>query len=43
MTLQLRTSKTQIAEDTRALVHHRLYGSVTKWIKYEAFNMLTCL
>ena len=26
---------------TRASIYHRQYGSAAKWIKHEAFNMLS--
>ena len=39
--LQLKTSKTQITTDTRALIHLGLRGSVAEWIKHEASGMLT--
>ena len=39
--LQLRTFKTQITKDTRALVYHGLYGSVAERINHTTFNMLS--
>ena len=41
--LQLKTLKTQIMTNTRALIYCRLYESVAKRIKYEAFSMLITL
>ena len=38
---QLRIFKTQITTNTRALVYHRLYGSVAEQIKHMASNMLS--
>ena len=38
---QLRTCKTQIMTKTRALVCHRLFGSVAERIKHTAFNIPT--
>ena len=38
---QLIIIKTQITTNTRALVYHRLYGSVTERIKHMASNMLS--
>ena len=40
--LQLKTSKTQITTDIKALIFHRLYGSVAKRIKHTASNIFTC-
>ena len=37
----LRTFKTQIMTITRALVYHRLCGSVVERIKHTAFNIST--
>ena len=39
--LQLKTSKTQITTNTRALIYLELHGSVTERIKHEASGMLT--
>ena len=39
--LQLKTSKTQITTNTRALIYLGLHGSVVEWIKDEASDMLT--
>ena len=39
--LQLKTSKTQITTNTRALIYLELHGSVAKQIKHEASGMLT--
>ena len=39
--LQLKTFKTQITTNTRALIYLGLYGSVDKRIKHEASDMLT--
>ena len=39
--LKLKTSKTQITTNVRALIHLGLHGSVTEWIKHEATGMLT--
>ena len=38
--LQLRTFKTQIITNTRALVYLELYGSVAERINHTDFNML---
>ena len=38
--LQLRTFKTQIITNTRALFYHGLYDSVAEGINHMAFNML---
>ena len=37
--LQLKTSKTQFATNTRAIIHLGLHGSVAEWIKHEASGM----
>ena len=39
--LQLKTSKTHIKTNIRALIYLGLHGSVAKWIKHEASGMLT--
>ena len=39
--LQLKSFKTQITTNTRALIYLRLYDSVAKWIKHEASDMVT--
>ena len=39
--LQLKTSKTQVTTNTRALIHFGLRGSVARRIKHEASGMLT--
>ena len=41
MTIQLKTSKTQITTNTRALIYLGLHDSVAEWIKLEAFGMVT--
>ena len=40
--LQLRTFRTQITTNARALVLHRLHGYVAKRISHTAFN-ISCL
>ena len=40
-TLQLKTSKTQITTNTKALMYLELHGSVAERIKHEASGMLT--
>ena len=39
--LPLKTFKTLITTNTRALIYLGLHGSVAKWIKHEASGMLT--
>ena len=39
--LQVKTSKTQIRTNTRALIYLGLHGSVVERIKHEASDMLT--
>ena len=39
--LQLKTSKTQITTNTRALIYLGLHDSVAERIKLEAFGMVT--
>ena len=39
--LQLKTSKTQITTNTKALIYLKLHGSVAERIKHEASGMLT--
>ena len=39
--LQLKTSKTQITTNTRALIYLGLHGFVAEGIKHKAFGMLT--
>ena len=40
MNTQLKTSKTQITTNSRALIYLGLHGSVVEWIKHEASGML---
>ena len=40
--LPLKTSKTQVTTNTRALIYLGMHGSVAEQIKHEASDMLTC-
>ena len=40
--LQLKTSKTQITTNNRALIYPVLHGSVAERINHEASGILTC-